>query len=304
MKTLIWLVRRELWQYRAGVLLLPLGLGAGLVVGAIFGHVSVNLDTPDGVVTAGRALLPNQPLNFLVLLAIAATFYAMMTLYLSWYLTDCLYADRKDRSVLFWKSMPVGDGATVLLKLAMAVLVIPVLYFLAADVTGLLFELVFSLKSMPPSRLGPWNAEVWLHFHYLWLYILFTSAIWFLPFTAWIMLMSAWARGAVALWCLVPPIGLILAEHLLLGTDRVWSWLRDRLWDGYLEAAFRSSTAVQVETYHDLKLGLQALATPGELTAGFDPRGFLASPQTWAGLAIGIALLYAVLQLRRSAHEV
>ena len=107
MNTTIWLVRREFWENRA-IWMIPAAIGGFMILIALFGRVdlmSLSSQIPSRVVHEG----------FLV--AVGATFFAVMSIYSTWYLLDCLYADRKDRSVLFWKSLPISDTTTVLSKL-------------------------------------------------------------------------------------------------------------------------------------------------------------------------------------------
>ena len=66
---------------------------------------------------------------------------------LTWYLLECLYADRKDRSVLFWKSLPIPDTDTVLAKLFAGAIAIPLVYFIAADISTLLMAFIISIRA-------------------------------------------------------------------------------------------------------------------------------------------------------------
>src|SRR5205807_2853636 len=101
-----WLIRREFWENRA-IWIVPAAIGAALTLAALFGNVQVpGLSVPDAHVFSG-----------VVLFGFGAAFFVVMNIYATWYLLDCLYAERKDRSVLFWKSLPISDTATVLAKL-------------------------------------------------------------------------------------------------------------------------------------------------------------------------------------------
>src|ERR1700688_4835450 len=122
-----WLVRREFWENRA-IWIVPAAIGVALTLAALFGNVQIPaLSPPD-----------SRALSGVVLFGFGVTFFVVMNIYATWYLLDCLYADRKDRSVLFWKSLPISDTTTVMSKLATALLVIPVVYFAAADLTALM----------------------------------------------------------------------------------------------------------------------------------------------------------------------
>ena len=119
-----WLIRREFWENRA-IWMIPAVFGGLLLLAALFGQVSIpRLTSPRESEEAAGA--------FLVI--VGAMFYLVMGVYSTWYLLDCLYTDRKDRSILFWKSLPISDAATVLCKLLVGMIIIPLVYFAAADV--------------------------------------------------------------------------------------------------------------------------------------------------------------------------
>ena len=137
MNDFIWLVRREFWENKA-IWVMPACIGALMVVAGLFGKVEIAmLDAGDQ-----RSDLA----GVLFLLAIGGVFWVAMSIYSVWYLLDCLYADRKDRSVLFFKSLPLTDSATVFSKLFVAIIAIPLVYFAAADISALLMALVISMR--------------------------------------------------------------------------------------------------------------------------------------------------------------
>src|SRR5262245_58824566 len=107
------LLRRELWEHRSLVIvpatLAFLILGSVLVAG-LYGHVRFGLGSipinhfPQDVDPAelGR-FIPAA------CVAMAVFFGLLLVINVSLYLVDCLYADRRDRSILFWKSLPISD---------------------------------------------------------------------------------------------------------------------------------------------------------------------------------------------------
>src|SRR5450631_3813737 len=115
MNTVNWLIRREFWENRA-IWIIPAVVGAFLILAALFGRIDVMV-IPTQV--------PGRAVGEVFLAAVGATFFAVMSIYATWYLLDCLYADRKDRSVLFWKSLPISDATTVLAKLFTGLIAIP-----------------------------------------------------------------------------------------------------------------------------------------------------------------------------------
>ena len=133
-----------------------------------------------------------------------------------------------------------------------------------------------------------WRPELWLQVQVLWLYVIATGAIWYLPVVGWLLLVSAWAKRAVILQALLPPLAVMLAEALFLGTRVSCLVLRDRILGGGY-AAF----------HHPLNWSL----TTGEMTPGVwqapDPVGFFTSAEVWIGAAIGAAFIAGAVQLRK-----
>jgi ABC-2 type transport system permease protein len=187
MNTYSWLIRREFWENRA-IWIIPTVIGIALTLAALFGRVDVASLPP-----------PSQTREYggMVLFLFGVVFFAVMSVYSTWYLLDCLHADRKDRSILFWKSLPVSDTATVLAKLLTGLLVIPFVYFLAADATTLLIAFIVSVRAGASVAGALWHLDVWLQLQVLWLYLIVTVAIWYLPFSGWLLVVSASAKRAV-----------------------------------------------------------------------------------------------------------
>jgi ABC-2 type transport system permease protein len=274
----LWLVRREFWENKA-IWIIPAALGALVTLGSLFGTIQATFFDSTGEPPSMAGMM---------LLAFGALFFAAMSFYSYWYLLDCLYAERKDRSVLFWKSLPVSDTQTVLSKLLVALVAIPLVYFAADDATSLLVAFVLSVRTH--SVLALWHPSVWLQLQAAWLYAIVTTAIWYLPITGWLLLVSAWARRAVILWSLVPPLGLMLAERLLLGTHAVSSVIADRL-TGYASRAFSAPLPAG-----GWSAG-QGFAAP-TVWPLLNPTTFFSSPDTWLGALAGAVLIAATIQVR------
>ena len=142
------------------------------------------------------------------------------------YLLGCLYSDRKDRSILFWKSMPVSEWEEVLSKLAVALVVAPAIFIgvsiltqLACTVLAMLvvwrmdmdaFQLVLGNIDFAPlflNQIGGWVL----------------TALWVAPAYAWLLLASAAARRSPFMLAIAPVVGLMVIEGLFLGTEYVAS---------------------------------------------------------------------------------
>lgn len=285
MKTYSWLVRREFWENRA-IWIVPAVIGAALVLGALFGRVDVDdIVSPD----AGHAV------GGTVLFAFGVTFFIVMGIYSGWYFLDCLHADRKDRSVLFWKSLPISDAQTVLTKVFVGAIAIPLVYFVAADIASLLMAFVVSVRVRSSISSALWHPEVWLQVQLLWLYVIVTCAIWFLPFAGWLLAVSAWAKRALILWATLPLLALYVCERWFLGSHWIGQVLLDRS-VGYVPHAFQDFT--NHTGWETTIIGHDTVRTPANIWQMIDPSGFFSSLDTWIGAIVGAALIYAAIQLR------
>ncbi len=286
MNTYSWLIRREFWENRA-IWIVPAIIGGALTLATLFGRVDIDaaaLSDEHRAVVGG-----------VVLFGFGVAFFVVMNIYATWYLLDCLYADRKDRSVLFWKSLPISDTATVLAKLFTGLIVIPLVYFAAADLSTLMIAFIISMMARTTFGTSLWQPDLWLQLQALWLYLIVTTAIWYLPFAGWLLVVSAWAKRAVMLWSILPPLAMYLLEQWFFGTHYLGNALLERT-VGYLSHAFRDLTdrGAWVTTV----IGGDSITMPGSIWRVFDPVGFLSSPATWIGLAVGAGFIVAAIQLR------
>jgi len=282
MKTYAWLVRREFWENRA-IWIMPLVIGCALILAAAFGRVELGMATSAG---------DSPDLGGMLLFAFGVIFIVVMNIYATWYLLDCLYSERKDRSVLFWKSLPVSDTATVLAKLFTGVIAIPLVYFLTADLTTFSIAVILSIRGQTAAG-ELWRPDRWLQLQALWLYLIVTTAIWYAPVAGWLMVVSAWARRAVLLWSVLPLAAACVLERWFFGTHVLTKALGLRLL-GYARAAFNQPTTVDAWS----RLSDTGVPRTNSLWPMLDPLRFLENAQTWVGVAVGAALLVGAIQLR------
>jgi ABC-2 type transport system permease protein len=289
MKTYSWLVRREFWENRA-IWMIPAVVGGLLTVAALFGRVDLD---------AFASQAQGHTLGGMYLVALGAMFYVVMSIYSSWYLMDCLYADRRDRSILFWKSLPVSDTQTVLSKLAVALVAIPVVYFIASDVTALITAFIISVRAGTTIGGSLWQVELWFQVQVLWAYAIVTTAIWYLPVAGWLLLVSAWAKRAVMLWTVLPLLVLYIIERWFLGSNVIGHVLGRRLM-GYGMVAFRGQSEWATST-----IGDEGAKLPFSVWHFINAGGFLSNMETWIGVAVGVAMIAGAIQLRtRRAAEI
>jgi ABC-2 type transport system permease protein len=182
-------------------------------------------------------------------------------------------------------------------KLALALIVIPAVYFAAADLTTLIMAFIVSVRASSSFGGALWHADLWLQLQGLWLYMIVTTAIWYLPVAAYLLVISAWARRAVMLWSILPPIALLLAERWFLGTHVVANILEERLLN-FPQAAFKMGSMVTTA------VGDDTITTPADIWGFLNLYGFLSNPETLIGAAVGALLIVGAIQLRTRRTEI
>ncbi|MGB9989339.1 hypothetical protein [Pseudoduganella rhizocola] len=241
MNTMKWLVKREFWEHKGMLLWAPLAIGAVMILFSVImmakGHdVGLHMEGPDGEFTSTTVTIADAQSRKMVELsavgfpAIAAPLYISMAFLVFFYSLGALYDERKDRSLLFWKSLPVSDATTVLSKAGMALIVVPLVVLAAAYVTSLVILLaVYATLAFKGANLfGALFAtpQFWLTPIRM-LSLLPVYLLWALPTVGWLLLVSSWARSKVFLWAVGAPL-LVLAllawaeKAFALGVDIKW----------------------------------------------------------------------------------
>jgi ABC-2 type transport system permease protein len=287
MKTLSIQIQREFWEHR-GLWMAPLAIAiVMLLAAAIFGHVDVSFGNE------GRRFDGPYPPPVAQIMALgwAVPFYIAAAIQASAYLIDCLYAERRDRSILFWRSMPVTDARTVLVKLLVGLVLLPLGAFALAAVSGLAGSAILALRNHDviingQSVLALWNSADWLRMQLMMLYGVIAAMLWYAPFAAYLMLMSVWARRSPYAWALLPPVLLVVFEKMIFGTYYVGHVVNGGLGE-FLHLAYDLGG---LDAAGGLgRYGLELL-TPAQL---------LASQRLWWGLAAAAGMVVLAIRLRR-----
>ena len=159
---------------------------------------------------------------------IAAVILIVLWFVVFFYLLASLYDERRDRSILFWKSMPVSDTMTVLSKLGTALVVMPLIYILAVVVAHLVLAIAASIGAAsvvvsvgdtiwgPANLLSRWATTF---------ASVFLNIIWCLPLFTWVLFVSSWARSVPLIWVIAVPIGVTVIDWLLLPGDYIRGWM-------------------------------------------------------------------------------
>src|SRR2546422_4783332 len=270
-------LQRELWESRS-IYIAPVAV-AGLF---LFGFVINTVRLP-------QRLGIEQPYDFVALMLMAISFLVAV-----FYCLDALYGERRARSILFWKSLPVSDSTTVLSKMSIPVVVVPLVTFaitVAAHIAMLLLSSAILLaRGTSGAALG--NAvpltHIWLM---LFTHLMLGHGLWYAPIYAWFLLVSAWARRAPLLWAVLPPVVVGAVEKAAFNTSHFAVILQHRFAGGpsVSGAALRGGVSVSGGTTTMSMEGMTPF-TLGQL---------LGSPGLWIGFAVAAAFLAAAVKLRR-----
>jgi ABC-2 type transport system permease protein len=272
-----WSVRRELWENRS-IYIAPLAAASLYLFGFTFSMIRLRLQLEGssslGPWGAQHGLGDQYELAPALIMGAAIIVGAF-------YCLDALYGERRDRSILFWKSLPVSDVTAVVSKLVIPILILPLLSFAIAVATQLLMlvisSVIFAGSGMHIGEL--WAEASFLRVPAIWLYHLVTvHGLWYAPLYGWLLLVSAWAPRAPFIWAFLPPFVVWGVEKIAFNTSYFLNLLQYRL---------TGPQGGMAEHQQDF-------------TSTLIPHHFLSTPGLWTGLAIAGVFLYLTVQLRRS----
>jgi len=272
-----WSVRRELWENHS-IYIAPLIVAMVVLLGFLV--------STTGLPERRRAVLLLDPAKARAAIEMPYNVAAMMLIFTAFivgvfYCLDALNGERRDRSILFWKSLPVSDLTTLLSKATIPLVVLPLVTFaiiVATQVVMLLWTSVLLIAH------GMSPASTWTNFSLfqqslILLYGLVAIALWHAPIYGWALLVSGWARRATFLWAVVPFLAIGFFEKITFGTSHFASMLKNRLM-GFAPEAFA--------------LNLHSIESP-QLTPG----KYLSAPGLWLGLIFAAVFIAAAIRLRR-----
>jgi ABC-2 type transport system permease protein len=285
-RPLYWSVRRELWENRS-IYVGPLAVAAALLLGFLVtaARLPERVGELSGLELAQQYGRVSAPFHTAAGLPIVVAFLVG-----AFYCLDALHGERRDRSILFWKSLPVSDRTTVLSKASVPLVVLPAIVYPIIVVTQLVMLAVSSAVLLANGMdLAPfWERlpmfQLWLAI----LYALVAVALWHAPVYAWLLLVSAWARRAPLLWAVLPPLAVAAFERIAFGTSHVALLIRHRLL-GWFTHGFVANAEDRA---------------PGEVLTHLTPGRLLGMPGLWIGLLLAGAFLAAAVRLRRSREPI
>ena len=279
----MWSVRRELWEnksvYIAPAVVALLVLLAGSIA---VSHVVIPPDfDADGEAASRIAPLAGMLAGPIMFTSFVISFF---------YCLDALYGEKRDRSILFWKSLPISDLVAVSAKAMIPMLVIPAVAVVTAMALQIVVLVVGSAILMARGiSVNGFLAGVPL-IEFWGLQVVRTAALvlWYAPLYAWLFLVSVTAKRAPFVWAILVPLGIAVLERIAFGTFYVGKVIVDRLIGG--------GRMMQVAQTDHVKFMSAQPATnilPLVTTLGF-----------WIGLVVAVAVMAVVVYLRRSREPV
>src|SRR5437870_12558129 len=276
-RPMYWSLRRELWE-NWSIYIVPLIVALVVLLGFLASTI--------GLAERRRAVLLLDPAKARAAIEAPYNVAAMMLIFTAFivgvfYCLDALYGERRDRSILFWKSLPVSDRTTLLSKATIPLVILPLVTFAIVIATHLVM-LLWTTVLLITHGVSP--GSTWTHValfrnSLVLLYGLAAIALWHAPIYGWALLVSGWARRATFLCAVVPLLAIGFFEKITFGTSHFASMLKDRLM-GFAPKAFAF-------TMHSID---SPTLTPGQ---------YLSSPGLWLGLLFAAVFIAASIRLRR-----
>lgn len=297
------LIRREIWEHRA-VYLTPLAIAVLMVLAPLTGQVAISAygSAVDIAMMGANELDPlahRAMVNGFVI-TMASVFLVAMWILTVFYALDSLYAERKNKSILFWRSLPVTDTETVVSKLLVCVLAIPLFTYLAIIATQLISLVLTSVwlkfEGGNPSLIiwGPLNLlDIWLGT----LIVVLALPLWLSPFIGWFLFVSAFARRAPLAFAFMPIFILPMVEKIVFGSE----FLARMFFVRTFRMPILGIDSEGVERMFELgEIEQDELLT---LVGAIDLGKFLGSPSLWAGIILCAAFTAGAIYLRRYRDE-
>jgi ABC-2 type transport system permease protein len=280
-----WSVRRELWENRS-IYLAPLAVAAFAVVGLVIHAITMPSHMP-GMLAIADVPRGSASITYRVaaLLMLASAFVIG-----AFYCLEALAGERRDRGILFWKSLPVSDLATVLAKATVPLAILPALAFVSIVALHLVLLLLSAVALLMH---GQGVAPLWneLQPFRMWGTLLYSTlciVLWHAPIYAFLLLASGWARRTAVLWAVLPLLALGVLEKLTFDSAYVAAFGEYRLlgWHGH---AFGFRGPVHV---------------PFGPSMPFTPGRFLGTADLWIGLAAAAVFIAAAVRMRRHREPI
>ena len=325
--TMKWLLRREFWEHKGSMFWAPVIVAALLVVlvggTMLYGlaaHGAPNIMHINGQSMSYGAFASAMPVESRhmiakvasgMYLAAGAPLFFILIATVFFYCLGAMYDERRDRSILFWKSLPVSDGMTVLSKAVTALCVAPLITMALAILASLAMLLIGSIgMALGGINLGGallTQPDLYLQPLRL-LGLLPVYVVWALPTVGWLLLVSSWARTKPILWAVgVPLVALLLVRWIsytlenFAGTPLnimpVAEEMVARMLGGVVPGIWFSFT-------HGIPAAVHPTGDAADMQGAFVASWMtLATAKAWIGALLGAAMIFGAMRVRRWRDE-
>jgi ABC-2 type transport system permease protein len=229
---------------------------------------AATVDQKERVIRSGLIVL-GFPIAFIMIFAVLS--YSLGT----------FYEERKDKSIIFWRSLPISDLETVLSKVFVVVfvaplIILPALIFLHM-VALLSASIFFAVSDIVPFT-WIWNAYSIVDWFRI-IFSLWMQLLWSLPILAWLMLAGAYSRKPIVA-AMLPLVGIIAIERVLFGSAVFLATAIERIQPWSLMSSFpKQYEELRVVEIADIPL-------------------LLATQEFWYGMLISVLLIGAIVYIR------
>ncbi|HET6432365.1 hypothetical protein [Dyella sp.] len=313
LNNMYWLVKREFWEHKGGFFWAPVITGGIFLLLNLMGIITAEVIGAQHGIHFGaggelRTLMSRMDAGDLskVGLALDVAMYSaigiiavVLGFVVFFYCLGALYDDRRDRSILFWKSLPISNAGTVLSKVISATVLAPVIAIVVGIVVGMAQLLILAV-TLSFHGVNVWQLLVLAHpfrvmanlIGYIPIYLL-----WALPTVGWLLFCSAWSRSKPFLWAVALPVaaGLLISWFGIMGLFNLpttWFWV-NVVQRGLLSAFPGGSLMASSHGFsvgNGNELGLLDLGQTYQI---------LGSANLWIGVLAGAALIAAATWFRR-----
>ena len=138
--------------------------------------------------------------------------------------------ERKDRSLIFWRSLPVSDLTTVLSKVFIVTLIVPLMvipYIILLQLVAMTSASIFFATNDIVSFGWLWGSYIITDWFRI-IFSLWAQSLWSLPLFLWLMLAGTYAARPIA-GAIVPPVILIVLEGVIFKTNLVLEFIENRI---------------------------------------------------------------------------
>jgi len=316
MKRLMALIKREFWENKGAFRTTPLVIGGIYIVLALmfiitFNHFDNEFQSLKELarwVSQTDAGLRGDIIYGANIAALPALFGIVLSFVVFFYLLGSLYDDRKDRSILFWKSLPASDTLTMVSKLLSAMVVAPVIFWVIYVLTYIVIMLIFSVVVLYLGE-NPWTLFLGIGNPFkAWSMLLLSYlaiSIWSLPMYAWLMLVSSFAPRIPLLFAILPPVVIAVLQIWIefLQTFTLKKNLFGVIGEWFANSPFISYGSTNGNHKPVATLGIPLTETFGHEATVANILGRLFSTHMLIGLAVAAVFLGTALWLRRRATE-